>query len=100
MDKLLEKVVAYRLMYLISQYNFILGSQFGNRANSFTSDAILIFVYDIHNLWNHSLATSALIFDIKDYFDFVNYEHCYETKKYGKIFPYILVEEHYFISLW
>ena len=25
---------------------------------------------------------------------------CYEIKKCGKIFPYILVEEHYFISLW
>jgi len=24
---------------------------------------------------------------------------CYETKKYGKRFPYILVEEYYFISL-
>jgi len=24
----------------------------------------------------------------------------YETKKYRKIFPYILVKEYYFISLW
>ena len=24
----------------------------------------------------------------------------YETKKYRKIFPYMLVKEHYFISLW
>jgi len=27
-------------------------------------------------------------------------EVCYETKKCGKRFPYILVEKHYFISLW
>jgi len=74
MSKLLEKLVAHRLTYLISRYNLILGSQFGGRANFSTSDAILTFVYDIHNAWNHSLANSALTFNIKDYFDFVNYE--------------------------
>ena len=55
MGKLLEKVVACRLTYLTGQYNLISGSQFGGRANTSTSDAILIFVYDIHNLWNHGL---------------------------------------------
>jgi len=74
MGKLLEKVVARRLMYLTGQYNLISGSQFGGRANSSTSDAILTFVHDIHNSWNHGLATSALTFNIKGYFDFVNHE--------------------------
>ena len=74
MGKLLEKVVACRLTYLTGQYNFISGSQFRGRANSSTSDTILTFVYDIHNSWNHGLATSALTFDIKGYFDFVNHE--------------------------
>ena len=74
MGKLLEKVVAYRLTYLPGWYNLISGSQFRSRANSFTSDAILTFVHDIHNSWNHSLATSTLIFNIKGYFDFVNHE--------------------------
>jgi len=55
MGKLLKKVVACRLTYLTGQYNLILGSQFGGRANASTSDAILIFLYDIHNLWNHDL---------------------------------------------
>jgi len=49
MGKLLEKVVAHRLTYLIGQYNLISDSQFGDRANFSTSDAILTFVYDIHN---------------------------------------------------
>ena len=49
MSKLLEKVVAYRLTYLTGQYNFISGSQFRDRANFSTSDAIFTFVYDIHN---------------------------------------------------
>ena len=75
MGKLLEKVVAYRLTYLTGRYNLISGSQFRDRANSSTSDTILTFIHDIHNLWNHGLATSALTFDIKGYFDFVNHEH-------------------------
>jgi len=79
--KLLEKVVAHRLTYLTGQYNLISGSQFGDRANFSTSDAILIFVYDIHNSWNHSLATSTLTFDIKGYFDFVNREHLLNEMK-------------------
>ena len=76
MGKLLEKVVARRLMYLTGRYNLISGFQFRGRANSFTSDAILTFMHDIHNSWNHGLATSALTFDIdiKGYFNFVNHE--------------------------
>ena len=74
MDKLLEKVVACRLTYLTGQYNFISDSQFGGRANSSMSDTILTFVHDIHNSWNHGLATFALTFDIEGYFDFVNHE--------------------------
>jgi len=35
---------------IIGQYNLILGFQFGGRANFFTSDTILIFIYNIHNL--------------------------------------------------
>ena len=81
MGKLLEKVVAHKLTYLTGWYNLISGSQFGNRANSSTSDAILIFVYDIHNSWNHSLATSALTFDIKGYFDFVNHKYLLNEMK-------------------
>ena len=83
MGKLLEKVVAYRLTYLTGRYNLISGSQFRDRANSSTSDTILTFIHDIHNLWNHGLATSALTFDIKGYFDFVNHEHLLnKIKKY------------------
>ena len=85
MGKLLEKVVACRLTYLTGRYNLISGSQFGGRANFFTSDAILTFVHDIHNSWNHGLATSALTFDIKGYFDFVNYERLLNKMKKRRI---------------
>ena len=41
------------------------------------------FVHNIHNSWNHSLATSALTFDIKGYFKFVTHKHLLnEMKKY------------------
>jgi len=81
MGKLLEKVVACRLTYLTDQYNLISGSQFGGRANSSTSDAILTFVHDIHNSWNYGLATAALTFNIKGYFDFVNHERLLNKMK-------------------
>ena len=83
MGKLLEKVVARRLMYLTGRYNLISGFQFRGRANSFTSDAILTFMHDIHNSWNHGLATSALTFDIdiKGYFNFVNHERLLNKMK-------------------
>ena len=83
MGKLLETVVARRLTYLTGRYNLISGFQFRGRANSSTSDAILTFVHNIHNSWNHGLATSALTFDIdiKDYFNFVNHERLLNKMK-------------------
>ena len=81
MGKLLGKVVVYRLTYLTGWYNLISGSQFRGKANSSTSDAILTFVHDIHNSWNYGLATSALTFDIKGYFDFVNHERLLNEMK-------------------
>ena len=74
-----------RLTYLTGRYNLISGSQFGGRANSSTSDAILTFVHDIHNSWNHGLATSVLTFDIKGYFDFVNHERLLNEMKKRRI---------------
>jgi len=66
-DKLTKKVVAYRLTYLTGWYNLISGSQFEGKANFSISDTILIFIYNVHNLWNYSLATFTLTFDIKGY---------------------------------
>jgi len=88
--KLLKKVVACRLTYLIGRYNLILGSQFRDRANFSTLNAILTFVYNIHNSWNHSLATSTLTFNIKGYFNFVNYECLLnKMKKYHILFKLV-----------
>jgi retron-type reverse transcriptase len=37
-------------------------------------DAILTFLSDVQTAWNSGKVTSALTFDIKGYFDFVNHK--------------------------
>jgi len=72
--KILEKIIARRLTFMVGCYELISGAQSGGKANSATTDAILSFVHDIHTGWNHGKVTSALTFDIKGYFDFVNHD--------------------------
>ncbi|KAF5313929.1 hypothetical protein D9619_013084 [Psilocybe cf. subviscida] len=74
MGKILERIVARRLTYLAGRYDLIPPGQFGGRSSSSTTDALLTFVNDIQSAWNHGYATSALTFDIKGYFDFVNHK--------------------------
>ena len=74
LGKVLKKVIAWRLTFLVGKYNLVPDNQFGGRSNSSTADAILIFTNDVHCAWNHSKVTSVLTFDIKGYFDFVNHK--------------------------
>jgi len=74
LGKLLEKIVAKRLPYMVGKHELILGTQFGGQSNSFTIDAAMTFVHDIYTAWNQNMVTSALTFDIKGFFDFVNYQ--------------------------
>ncbi|KAF7343444.1 putative RNA-directed DNA polymerase from transposon BS [Mycena venus] len=74
MGKILEKIVARRLSYLAGRHKLIPGTQFGGCANTSTSDVILIFTNDVQAAWNNGKVTSALTFDIKGYFDFVNHQ--------------------------
>jgi Reverse transcriptase (RNA-dependent DNA polymerase)/Endonuclease-reverse transcriptase len=71
--KLLEHVVARRLTFLAGELNLVPPNQFGGQSNSSTDDAILTFVSDVQTAWNSGKVTSALTFDIKGYFDFVNH---------------------------
>ncbi len=73
LGKVLEKVIAKRLTFLAGKFDLVPGNQFGGRAHSSTSDAIMAFINDVHSAWNHGKVTSALTFDIKGYFDFVNH---------------------------
>lgn len=74
LGKILEKVIACRLTHLASKLNLVPPNQFGGRAASSTADAILTFTNDVQAAWNHGLVTSALTFDIKGYFDFINHK--------------------------
>ena len=74
LGKVLEKVVARRLTFLAGKHDLVPSNQFGGRSHSSTSDALISFVNDVHAAWNHGRVTSALTFDIKGYFDFVNHK--------------------------
>ena len=72
--KILERIVANRLTFLAGSLNLVPPNQFGGRSNSSTDDAITTFISDVQTAWSHGKVTSALTFDIKGYFDFVNHD--------------------------
>jgi len=74
LGKLLEKIVAKRLSYMVGRHELILGTQFGGWSNSSTINVAMTFVHDVYTAWNQNMVTSALTFDIKDFFDFVNHQ--------------------------
>lgn len=73
LGKVIEKVVARRLAYYAGKFGLVPPEQFGGCANTSTTDAVLTFTHDVHAAWNSGRAVSALTFDIKGYFDFVNH---------------------------
>ena len=73
LGKILEKIVARQLTFLAGNYNLVPANQFGGCSNSSTTDALLTFTNDVQCAWNHRMVMSALTFDIKGYFDFVNH---------------------------
>ena len=73
LGKVLERIVARRLTFLAGELNLVPPTQFGGRSNSSTDDAILTFITDVQTAWSTGKVTSALTFDIKGYFDFVNH---------------------------
>ena len=73
LGKILEKIIARWLAYLDGKQNLIPSTQFEGLPNCSTSDVILTFVNDIQAAWTHGKVTTALTFDIKGYFDFVNH---------------------------
>ncbi len=71
--KVLEKVVATRLTFIAGKEGLNPDQHFSGRSNYSADDVILSFINDIQAAWNHRMATSALTFDIKGYFDFANH---------------------------
>ena len=73
LGKILQKIVARQLTFLAGKQNLVPVNQFGGRSNSSTTDALLTFTNNLQCAWNHRMVTSALTFDIKGYFNFVNH---------------------------
>ena len=74
LGKILEKIVASRLMHDIGKHNLVPLVQFGGRTASSCVDAGLSLVHDIQSGWKHGLVASTLAIDVKGFFDKINHE--------------------------
>ena len=75
LGKLLEKIVAKRLMFDCSHYHLIPPEQFGGVASASCIDVGLSLTHDIEYALNHNLQASLLTIDVKGFFDNINHEH-------------------------
>jgi len=71
---------------MVGHYELIPGTQFGGRSNSSTIDTAMTFIHDVHFVWNQNKVMSALTFNIKGFFDFVNHQ-CLFTKMQSRQIP-------------
>ena len=71
--KLLEKIVAKRMMFDCSQFNLIPPVQFGGVLGASCVDAGLSIVHDIEGALNRTLTASLLTIDVKGFFDSINH---------------------------
>lgn len=74
MGKLLEKIVAARILFEVGKHGLLPSNQFGSRDKSSVIDAGLTLVHDVQTAWKKNLVLSALAFDIKGFFDHVNHD--------------------------
>lgn len=72
--KVLDKIVAKRIQFEVACNDIVPGAQFGGRSHSSTFDAGLSLTQDIHNAWDKGLKSTALMFDITGFFNFINHE--------------------------
>jgi len=72
LSKLLEKVVAKRLLFNADKHSLLPTTQFGTRAFSCTIDAGLTLLHDVQTHLKKGDCCAALLFDIKGFFDHVH----------------------------
>jgi len=73
MGKLVEKIVASRLLFDAGKYNLLPSTQFGGRPHSSCLDAGLSLVHDIETARKRGLLSTLLTIDIKGFFDHVQH---------------------------
>ncbi|KAE8238746.1 hypothetical protein A4X13_0g8396 [Tilletia indica] len=71
LGKVLEKIVAQRLMFYARKYGWVPPEQFGGMPGCSTDDAALTLIHDVEAGWakREQRTTSALAFDVKGAFD-------------------------------
>jgi hypothetical protein len=69
LGKLLESVMASRLMHYAKRYNLLPDTQFGGRPGRTTEQALLILTEAITKAWRKSKVVSLMAFDLKGAFN-------------------------------
>ena len=71
--KLIKKVISDRLQFHVIANNFIYHSQLRGLKLKFMTDAGITLTHFIYMEWVKYMSTSTLIFDIVQFFPFLNY---------------------------
>ena len=74
LGKLIKKVIAERLQFMVTSNDFIYLSQLGGLKFKFTMDAGIILTHIIWSGWVKGKLTSSLAFDISQFFPLLNYK--------------------------
>ena len=73
LGKLIEKVVAERLQFIVASNNFIHPSQLGGLKFKSTTDAGIALTHIVQSGWAKGRSTSSLAFDISQFFPSLNH---------------------------
>ena len=73
LGKLIEKVVAERLQFIVASNNFIHPSQLGSLKFKSTVDAGITLTHIVHSGWAKERSTSSLAFNISQFFPSLNH---------------------------
>jgi hypothetical protein len=86
LGKIVEKIVARRIIYKLGRYQLSALEQFGGRSNSSCYDAVATVLHDIQMAKKQKLVSSLLMVDIKGFFDHVHHDRMIKIL-YDKGFP-------------
>ena len=74
LGKLIEKVIAERLQFIVASNDFIHPSQLGSLKFKFTIDAGVALTHIVQSGWVKGKTTSTLAFDISQFFSSLNHQ--------------------------
>ena len=73
LEKLIEKVIAERIQFIIAENSFIHLSQLDSLKTKTTSNTGIALTYIVHSCWTKNKSTSVLAFDIVQFFLSLNH---------------------------